>query len=75
MKIFIIFCIIALIVWIIGSFLAVQNLEEPSYEVLSKTKDYEIRSYKSFIVASVMVEGNQKESLNQGFRLLAGYIF
>lgn len=56
MKIFALLCLIGLLVWIIGSFLAVRNLEEPSYEVLKKTKNYEIRSYKSFIVASVEVE-------------------
>ena len=75
MKIFFLIIIVVIVLWTLASYIAVRNLEEPSYEVLQKTNKYEIRSYKSFIVASVEVEGNQQEALNQGFRLLAGYIF
>lgn len=75
MKTFLLIFIIVIFIWIVGSYLAVRNIEEPSYEVLRKTKDYEIRKYKSYLVASVEVEWDQKEALNQGFRLLAGYIF
>ncbi len=59
----------------LASYVAIRTLEEPKYDVVRKTPSYEIRNYKKFIVASVSVEWNQAESLNAGFRLLAGYIF
>ena len=78
MRILIIVFIITSILitlWIIWSYLAVKNLEEPSYEVLEKTFGYEIRQYDAYIVAEVEVEWDQSQALNSGFRYLAGYIF
>ena len=48
-------------------------LEEPDYEVLAETPDYEIRSYEPYLVAEVDVRGQSADS--QGFRTLAGFIF
>lgn len=31
--------------------------------------------YSPIIIAEVQVEGNRKESINKGFKLLADYIF
>ena len=67
--------IIALIIWIVWSLIAVRNLEEPKYTVISEKDWYEIRKYASYIVAEVEVTGWQNEALNKGFSLLAGYIF
>lgn len=50
-------------------------IEEPQYEVLSSTDDYELRRYDSYIVAETDVEGTYKSAGNQAFRILAGYIF
>ncbi len=78
MRIFIIILIIVSVliaIWIIGSYLSVKNLEEPSYEVIEKRSGYEIRQYDPYIVAEVEVEGDQSQALNSGFRYLAGYIF
>ncbi len=50
-------------------------IEEPDYRVESKTKDYEIRSYDTIIVAETKIESNFEEAGNQAFRILAGYIF
>lgn len=48
----------------------------PGYVVLASiSKDIEIRRYAPRIVAQVNVSGAGKESLNEGFRILAGYIF
>jgi hypothetical protein len=47
--------------------------EEPTFEVLAETEDYEVRRYDAYIVAEVDVGG--KSADNQGFRTLAGYIF
>lgn len=49
--------------------------EEPEYEVLLETRDYEIREYATHIVAEVDVTGSMKNSGDSGFRLLADYIF
>ena len=50
-------------------------IEEPKYEVLSSTEDYELRRYDAYIVAETDVEGTYKSTGNQAFRILAGYIF
>lgn len=63
------------IIWLAGSYLVIRNLEEPSYTVLEKRAGYEIRKYKPYIIAETTVEGNYSEALNQGFRLIADYIF
>jgi hypothetical protein len=49
--------------------------EEPGYEVIRTTPEYEIRRYESFIVAEVDVSGDFDDSGSQAFRILAGYIF
>ena len=67
--------VIWLAVWIIWSFYIVKSIEKPSYNVTEIKDWYEIREYDPYIVAEVEVTGNQQEALNQGFRLLAGYIF
>ena len=48
-------------------------LEEPKFEVLTKTPDYEVRRYLPYLVAEVEVEGDGAD--NQAFRMLASYIF
>ena len=49
--------------------------EEPSYEVLEQTDDYEVRRYEPYLIAEVDVEGDFGEAGNKAFRLLAAYIF
>jgi effector-binding domain-containing protein len=61
--------------WMAAGYLPVRNIETPKYEVLSAHKGYEIRQYQSHIVAEVKVKGTYKESVNQGFRKIADYIF
>lgn len=61
--------------WMAAGYLPVRNIETPKYEVLSAHKGYEIRQYQSHIVAEVKVTGTYKESVNQGFRKIADYIF
>jgi hypothetical protein len=50
-------------------------IEEPEFEVLRFTDDYEIRRYAPFIVAEVDVDGNMSDAGNRAFRILADYIF
>jgi hypothetical protein len=50
-------------------------IEEPDYEVVETTSDYEIRRYAPFIVAETEVPGDFDDAGNDAFRILAGYIF
>jgi hypothetical protein len=65
----------ALALWSIGSWFVVRNIEEPSYTVVEQRNGYELRDYAPYIVAEVEVTGTRDQSMNQGFRLLADYIF
>ncbi len=49
--------------------------EEPEYEVLQQTDDYEIRQYASYLVAETRISGDFDRTGNAAFRRLAGYIF
>lgn len=71
----IIIVVVLAILWTVGSWLAVRTIEEPAYTVVEQTSDYEIREYAPYIVAEVETTGVHSNSLNQGFRLLADYIF
>ncbi|MGD9684433.1 MAG: heme-binding protein [Candidatus Obscuribacterales bacterium] len=51
------------------------HYEEPAYEIIRKDGGIEIRAYKPRIVAEVELAGERQECLEQGFRILAGYIF
>ena len=54
---------------------AVQAIEEPSYTVVKQYGTFEVRTYAPYVVAEVLVPGPEQEAGNQGFRLLAAYIF
>ena len=49
--------------------------EEPRYDVLTSTDDYEIRRYEPYIVAETDVPGPYRNAGNKAFNILAGYIF
>ncbi len=51
------------------------QVERPTYEVTQKYDNIEIREYPPQLVAAVIVKGERKEALNQGFRKLADFIF
>jgi hypothetical protein len=51
------------------------NVEQAKYEVVETYEAVEIRDYAPHIVAEVSVSGERKEAINQGFRLIADYIF
>lgn len=67
--------LVLLIVWIIGSYVVVLNLEEPKYTVLEKRDGYEIRQYESYIIAETEVPEGYEEGLRSGFSVIAEYIF
>lgn len=50
-------------------------IEEPAFTVVRELDGFEIREYAPYLVAEVLVPGPSEEAGNQGFRILAGYIF
>ena len=50
-------------------------IEEPAFELLEKAENIEIRQYRPVIVAETFVDGDMGSASNEGFRLIADYIF
>ncbi len=49
--------------------------EEPQYTVIAQHEGIEVRNYAPYLVAEVVVPGPADAAGNQGFRILAAYIF
>jgi hypothetical protein len=49
--------------------------EEPPHAVLRAGDTFEVRRYEPYLVAETLVTGSAEDAGNQGFRVLAGYIF
>lgn len=54
---------------------AMASIEEPRFESLKSAGDFELRLYAPMIVAETVVEGDLWGASNDGFRVIAGYIF
>jgi len=55
-------------------YLVPKFLEQPSYKIVQKAGNIEIRLYDSILLKSVTVSGNQYQALRRGFRPLVTYI-
>ena len=55
--------------------LIMSNVEKPKYQVVSSQANIEIRKYNPMIIALVEVQGERKEAIRGGFKMLADYIF
>lgn len=53
----------------------VMATEEPKFDLIEKSGDFELRLYKPMVVAETYVDGSLNEASSAGFRLIAGYIF
>jgi hypothetical protein len=53
----------------------VMALDEPPFEVLSQSPDYEVRRYPAYLVAELEVRESFDEAGNKAFRPLADFIF
>ncbi len=51
------------------------KLDGPKYLVYKKTKDYEIRQYRSYLAAEIGMPASAKPGSGDGFNNLAAYIF
>ena len=50
-------------------------INEPGYTVVRTDDVFEVRRYEPYVVAETVVNAAAEEAGNQGFRILAGYIF
>ena len=48
---------------------------EPKFRIIKKETNIETRRYETLTIAEIHLSGTQSDSLTQGFRILAGYIF
>jgi hypothetical protein len=60
--------------WSIWGFFG-SRVEQADYTVVKRMNGYEIREYPAHIVAQTTVQGSLGESMSNGFRIVAGYIF
>jgi len=51
------------------------QVKEPSYKVMEKADNIEVREYAPVLVAEVTVKGERSDAISAGFRLLADFIF
>jgi hypothetical protein len=58
-----------------GKVHARNRVETPRYRVVANHDGFEVRQYAARVVAEVTVKGSAREASNQGFRILAGFIF
>lgn len=63
-----------ILLWSVWGYFA-SRVENTPYSIIESKQEYEVRLYPAHIVAQTTVKGTYKESLNQGFRIIAGYIF
>lgn len=75
MYIILLVIVAILLVWTAFSYFFDRSIKTPEYTVVEKSEGYEIRSYKPYLTAQVEVSGTFDESINQGFSVLADYIF
>lgn len=66
--------VIVLVLWTAWGFFS-SRVEQAAYTVVKEADGYEIREYPEHIVAQTTVQGAYGEALNEGFRIVAGYIF
>jgi hypothetical protein len=50
-------------------------IDEPAYKLIRSYDGFEVRRYEAYIVAETLVSGAADDAGNQGFKVLAGYIF
>jgi DNA gyrase inhibitor GyrI len=53
----------------------VSNVEQPKYQVVECSGNFEIRDYAPMIVAEVDMPGERRDAIGKGFRTIADYIF
>ena len=60
--------------WTLWGYLS-SNVEQAVYTVITHADGYELRAYPERIVAQTTIDGSYDAALNEGFSIVAGYIF
>jgi hypothetical protein len=58
-----------------GAFSQMRRVEEPKYTSVEHSGAFELRDYPALLVAEATVKGEREVAINQGFRVIADYIF
>ncbi|MEY2664237.1 MAG: hypothetical protein RIT04_45 [Candidatus Parcubacteria bacterium] len=66
--------IVIVLVWSAWGYFS-SRVESVEYSVIESKQAYEVRLYPAHIVAQTTVKGAYGEALNEGFSIIAGYIF
>ena len=66
--------IVIIALWSVWGFFG-SRVEQADYTMVKQMNGYEIREYPAHIVAQTTVRGSYGESMGNGFRIVAGYIF
>ncbi len=66
---------VILALWLGWTYYVSGNLATPTYTVRESYDYFEVCEYDPYLIAQVTVEGDFDGAINQGFRILAGYIF
>lgn len=53
----------------------VSKLEKPKYSVINSDGNIEVRQYEKYLAAQTEVKGEEYAAINDGFKILADYIF
>lgn len=61
--------------WTAVGYTTTKDIETPAYEMVFEASNYEVRDYAPYIRAEVTLEGEYRETMYQGFRKVADYIF
>ncbi len=61
--------------WSAFSYYFERSIEVSKYSLLGQKNNYEIRQYPAYLAAQTEIMGNYNQASNQGFRILADYIF
>jgi hypothetical protein len=58
-----------------GVFSQMRRVEEPKFMLVEQSGAFELRDYPPLLVAEATVKGERAVAINQGFRVIADYIF
>lgn len=73
--ILLIILIVLFLLWMLWGWLSVRGIEQPRYALVTRNGIYEIRDYDPLILATATISGTRDEATNEGFRIIADYIF
>jgi len=68
-------CLALVLFTLIATSKTAMAIEEPSFKVIVKSGNFELRQYAPMLVAETLVDGDMDDAGSTGFRRIADYIF